>query len=202
MSMKMIKSQAELRALYGHPKSVSVEKVMDHLGPLHAKWIEASRFCMLTTVGPYGTDASPRGDYGPVVKIQDPRTVLIPDWRGNNRLDSLENIVEDGRVSLMFMVSGSNTILRVNGTAELCIDDRILAEFEKAGVRPNSVIIVSIKEAYSQCARAPMRAQLWSRDDSAELPTVGDLLKEATQGNLGGKDYDDEWLPRAQKTMW
>lgn len=202
MSVKTVRSKAELRQLYVQPKGASVQKVMDHLGPLHTKWIEASRFCVLTTIGAHGTDGSPRGDEGPVVKIHDQRTLLMPDWRGNNRLDSLENIVEDGRVSLMFMVSGSNTILLVNGTAVLSNDIEMISHFEKNKARPTCVIVISIKEIYSQCARAPMRAQLWSRDDSADLPTVGDLLKEATRGDLGGKEYDDEWTQRAQTSMW
>ncbi len=200
--MQIIKSKAELRQLYAQPKGASVEKVMDHLGPLHATWIARSRYCVLTTIGAHGTDGSPRGDDGPVVKIHDQRTLLLPDWRGNNRLDSLENILEDGRVSLMFMVAGSNTVLRVNGTAVLSQDKQLLAHFEKAGVNPITVIVISIKEVYSQCARASMRARLWSRDDSADLPSVGDLLKEASDGNLGGAEYDSEWLPRAQKSMW
>ena len=119
----------------------------------------AVRLCVLSTVGPEGTDGSPRGDDGPVVRIADEKTLLMPDWRGNNRADSLRNMVRDGRVSLMFMVPGSNNVVRVNGTAVLSIAKDLLTRFSDKGRRPRSVIVVTIGEIYSQCARALMRAR-------------------------------------------
>lgn len=161
-----------------------------------------SRFCVLSTVGPAGTDGSPRGDDGPVVYELDNRTLAMPDWRGNNRLDSLRNIVGDGRVSLMFMVPGSNTIVRLNGRARLTRDAALRASFERNGRQPATVIVIRIGEIYTQCARAPMRAGLWARDDSAGLPTAGEILAEASDGDMDGAAYDAEWPVRAAGTMW
>lgn len=191
-----------LEALYGSPGAAAIRKVAPQLTPLYRKWIMASRFCVLSTVGEGGTDGSPRGDDGPVVTELDPQTLAMPDWRGNNRLDSLRNIVADGRVSLMFMVPGSNTIVRVNGTAKLTTDDALRARFERNSRLPATIIVIRIAEVYTQCARAPMRAGLWARDDSAGLPTVGEILSEASNGDEGGADYDTTWGARATKTMW
>ncbi|WP_120499522.1 pyridoxamine 5'-phosphate oxidase family protein [Roseovarius sp. EL26] len=200
--MQWIDDLASLEALYGRPGTPALRKVATQLTPLYRKWIMASRFCVLTTVGPDGTDGSPRGDDGPVVAELDAQTLAMPDWRGNNRLDSLRNIVADGRVSLMFMVPGSNTIVRLNGQARLTQDPDLRARFKHKGRLPATVIVIRIGEIYTQCARAPMRAGLWSRDDSGGLPTVGEILAEQTDGEEGGVAYDAEWGPRAAKTMW
>ncbi|SFE01086.1 hypothetical protein SAMN04488523_104211 [Sulfitobacter brevis] len=158
---------------------------------------------MLSTIGPQGTDCSPRGDDGPVVATIDPQTLAMPDWRGNNRLDSLRNIVADGRVSLLFMVAGSHNVVRINGTAYLTDDAEMRTRFEKAGRQPATVILISVAEVYSQCARALMRAGTWSgKDESADLPTAGEILSEVSQGDQGGQAYDAAWGARAAKTMW
>lgn len=171
--------------------------------PLYRKWIMASRLCMLATVGPEGTDDSPRGDDGPVVLELDPGTLALPDWRGNNRIDSLRNIVRDGRVSLMFLVPGSNNVVRVNGSAIVTADPDLLQRFDKAAKLPRTVIVIKINEIYSQCARALMRARTWTSGDESEgLPSVGDILAEQTAGEEGGRAYDEAWAPRAAKTMW
>lgn len=193
---------AALEALYGTPGKASLIKVTDRLTPAYEKWIMRSRFCVLTTVGATGTDGSPRGDDGPVVQIQDAQTLLMPDWRGNNRMDSLRNIVTDGRVSLMFMVPGSNNVIRVNGKAVVSVGPDLLGRFADKGRAPRSVIVVTIVEVYSQCARALMRAKTWtSGDESTGLPSVGDTLAEIETGFDGGA-YDAEWAPRAAKTLW
>jgi PPOX class probable FMN-dependent enzyme len=162
-----------------------------------------SKLCMLTTVGPEGTDDSPRGDDGPVVQELDPGTLAMPDWRGNNRLDSLRNIIHDGRVSLMFLVPGSNNVVRVNGTAQVTADADLRARFEKKGMQPATVIVIAIDEIYSQCARAMLRAGTWKgQDESQGLPSMGEILAEQTDGEEGGKDYDQAWGARAAQTMW
>jgi PPOX class probable FMN-dependent enzyme len=200
--VEAITDLAALEALYGTPGEASLIKVRGHLTPLYAKWIMASRFCVLTTVGPEGTDGSPRGNDGPVVQMPDARTLLMPDWRGNNRIDSLRNILRDGRVSLMFMVPGSANVIRVNGTAILTADEGILARFDRDGTRPRCVIVITLAEVYSQCARALIRSGLWtSGDQSAGLPSVGDLLAEA-KADFDGQDYDATWADRAAGTMW
>ncbi|MEL6808040.1 MAG: pyridoxamine 5'-phosphate oxidase family protein [Pseudomonadota bacterium] len=200
--MEFIETVEGLEALYGTPGAPSLRKVADHLTPLYAKWIERSRFVVLTTVGSGGTDGSPRGDDGPVATALDVRTLAMPDWRGNQRLDSLRNIVEDGRVSLMFMVPGSNTVVRVNGHARLTADAELRARFEQKGRQPATVIVIAVGEVYTQCARAVMRAGLWSRDDAEGLPTPGEILAEVSGGEEGGTAYDDAWPERAARTMW
>jgi PPOX class probable FMN-dependent enzyme len=200
--LSYIEDMETLEALYGVPPSAAISKVARRLTPLYRQWIMTSRLCVLTTVGPEGTDGSPRGDDGPVVRELDPGTLAMPDWRGNNRLDSLRNIVLDGRVSLMFFVPGSNTVVRVNGRARLSADKRLREGFERSGKLPATVIVISISEIYTQCARALMRAGLWSRDDSAGLPSPGQILAEMTDGKEGGLDYDEAWTARALNTLW
>lgn len=200
--MEFIDSVKGLEALYGTPGAASIRKVADQLTPLYARWIARSRFVVLTTVGPAGTDGSPRGDDGPVVTPLDARTLAMPDWRGNQRLDSLRNIVEDGRVSLMFMVPGSNTVVRVNGRARLTADEGLRARFARKGRQPATVIVIRIAEVYTQCARAVLRAGLWSRNDADGLPTPGEILAEVSNGEEGGAAYDAEWPARAARTMW
>ena len=200
--MPMIETIDELEALYGTPGEASLIKVADRLTPLYALWIDRSRFCILSTVGPEGTDASPRGDDGPVVTTDGPKRLLLPDWRGNNRIDSLRNIVRDPRMSLMFMVPGSANVIRVNGRGAVSADPGLLARFERDGARPRTVIVVEVGEVYSQCARAILRARLWAgEDESADLPSVGDLLAEAKRG-FDGAAYDRAWPERAKESMW
>ncbi len=201
--MEFVKDITALEALYGTPGAASIRKVARRLTPLYRKWIMASRLCILSTVGSEGVDGSPRGDEGPVVLELDQGTLALPDWRGNNRLDSLRNIVLDPRVSLLFMVPGSNNVVRVNGNAQLTDDEALRARFEKHGKRPATVIVIEISEIYTQCARALIRARTWSGHDESEgLPTAGEILSEMTSGEEGGAQYDQEWGARAAKTMW
>ena len=199
--MQYLETIEALEALYGQPGEAALTKVTDHLTSSYRRWIEASRFCVLSTVGPEGTDGSPRGDAGPVVAVLDGRRLALPDWRGNQRLDSLRNIVRDGRISLMFMVAGSTTVMRVNGTARVTADDALRARFEKDGNRPATVIVVRIAEVYPQCARAVMRADLWGAGPTPDLPSVGDMLREVKAG-FDGASYDAEWPARAAKSLW
>ena len=201
--MSWITDVADLEALYGAPGEASLVKVANSVTPEYRAWIMASRLCVLSTVGGGGTDGSPRGDDGPVVQVPDPATILIPDWRGNNRVDSLRNIVEDGRVSLMFMVRGSNNVVRVNGTARLSVDASLLGRFSDRGRLPRSVIVIAVGEVYSQCARALLRAEAWSGASEADgLPSVGDILKAQTGGAFDGASYDAAWDARAMQTLW
>ncbi|MEJ8562868.1 pyridoxamine 5'-phosphate oxidase family protein [Yoonia sp. GPGPB17] len=202
MADHVVNDVFELEALYGTPGKASLIKVAPQLTPLYRKWIMASRFCVVSTVGPDGTDGSPRGDDGPVVQELDAQTLLLPDWRGNNRIDTLRNIVNDGRISLMFVVPGSDNVIRVNGTAVVSLAPYLLGRFTQNGRQPRSVVVIKITEVYSQCARALIRARLWSSDDeSAGLPTIGELLAEQEAG-FDGTEYDAEWAGRAAKTMW
>lgn len=201
--MEFINDIAALEALYGTPGAPAMRKVAHRMTPLYRKWIMASRLCVLSTVGPEGVDGSPRGDDGPVVLELDSQTLAMPDWRGNNRLDSLRNIVRDPRVSLMFMVPGSNTVVRLNGTARLTDDGGLRTRFQKQGKRPATVILIKIGEIYTQCARALLRAGIWAgENEAADLPSAGEILAEMTKGQEGGAQYDKDWDARAASTMW
>ncbi|MCP5072101.1 MAG: pyridoxamine 5'-phosphate oxidase family protein [Rhodobacteraceae bacterium] len=203
--MTIVKTIAELEALYGQPKAPSLVKVSDHITPEYRKWIEASPFCGLATVGPEGADASPRGEIGRVVFELDPKTLAMPDRRGNDRIDSLRNIVADGRVALMLLTPGSSTVTRVSGRGEVSVDPDLLARFEMKGRQPRSVIVIHIEEIYFQCARAVMRAGLWKVEawpELEELPTPGQILAAQTDGEVGGAAYDREWPERAEKSLW
>lgn len=200
--MKPIKTVAELEAIYGEPIPASLTKVSPIITPNYRKWIDASRFLILSTVGPEGTDASPRGDDGPVVEIADDTTLLLPDWRGNNRIDSLRNIVRDERISLMFMVPGSNNVVRVNGTAIITDDEATRTRFEKQEKLPRTVIVITVQEIYFQCAKALMRSKLWSSgDESAHVPTAGEFVKEM-KADFDAESYDSGYVEYAKKRMW
>lgn len=199
--MKTITSIDALEALYDAAAPASLTKVVKRITPHYARWINTARFCVLTTVGPEGTDGSPRGDIGPVVRLVDDTTLHLPDWRGNNRIDSLRNIVRDGRVSLMFMVPGSSNVIRINGTAELSIDPDITNSFEQRGKHPKSVIVITVGEAYFQCAKAIMRSELWSGDPATDLPTAGQLIKEQ-QAEFDAQSYDENYTEYAKTRMW
>ena len=200
--MAVIDNIPALEALYDAPMQAALDKVQDHLSPLYKKWIDGSRFLILSTVGPEGTDASPRGDDGPVVKITDPKTILLPDWRGNNRLDSLRNIVRDPRISLLFMVPGCKNVVRVNGKATLSTDPSLLAKFDKSGKAPTCIIIATIDEVYFQCAKALMRSALWaSGDESPNVPTAGEFVRERIEG-FDAQAYDAGYADYAKDRMW
>lgn len=202
--MTIVRSVEELKALYGDCSEAALVKVTPVLTPDYRRMIEASPFVALATVGPEGLDCSPRGDLGGVVRVRDDKTLLLPDWRGNNRVDSLANIVRDPRIALMFLIPGSTTTMRLNGHAVVSVDAALLASFEMDAKHPRSVIVVTIDEVYFQCARAVMRADLWNAEhhvEAAALPTPGQLLKAARQG-FDQEAYDREWPERARKTMW
>jgi PPOX class probable FMN-dependent enzyme len=201
--MTWITTLDDLLAHYGQPAEAATVKVTPHLTPAYRAWIDRSRFCILTTVGPEGTDGSPRGDEGPVVLELDPQTVALPDWHGNNRIDSLRNIVRDGRVSLLFLIPGANNALRMNGSARLTADAALRNRFDRDGKTPRTVIVIRIAEVYSQCARALIRSGLWTGGDQSKgLPSVGEILREITEGRIDGAAYDAAWPARAALTMW
>jgi len=203
--MKIISTVEELSEIYaGGLSQASVAKVTKALTPPYRQMIEASPFMALATVGPEGLDCSPRGDIGGVVRIIDDKTIHLPDWRGNNRVDSLLNIVRDPRLALMFLVPGSNTTMRINGHGVVSNDESLLSSFEMDGKHPRTVVVITIDEVYFQCARALMRSQLWNPEnfvDPASLPTPGMMLKVATE-DFDHETYDREWAGRAAKTMW
>ena len=199
--MEYIDDIAALEALFDDPVPASLTKVTPVITPLYRSWIAASRFCILSTVGTEGTDGSPRGDNGPVVHIADERTLWLPDWRGNNRIDTLRNIVRDGRVSVMFLVPGSNNVIRVNGRARLTTDAGVTGQFERGGKHPKLVIVIAAEELYYQCAKAVIRSGLWSRDDAEGLPTAGQFAKEMVP-EFDAEGYDSGYAEYARGRLW
>lgn len=203
--MHTIETIEQLEALYGQPAETSLVKETRHIIPEYARFIEASPFVALATSGPEGLDCSPRGDEPGFVRIHDERTLMLPDRRGNNRVDSLRNVVGDPRVGLLFMVPGSGNTLRVNGTAKLSVDPDLLASFAVEGKPPRSVMVITTEAVYFQCSRAIVRSNVWSAEaqvDPKSLPTPGDVLKAVTSGLFDGAAYDAEWPERAKKSLW
>ncbi len=202
--MKTIATIEELHALYGAPAQAALAKVTPRLTANYRRMVEASPFVALATSGPEGLDCSPRGDAGQVVYIENDTTLLLPDWRGNNRVDSLSNIVRDPRLALLFLIPGSSNALRINGRGVVAVEPALLTRFTMQGKHPRSVIIITINEVYFQCARAIMRAGLWdetARVDPATLPTAGQMIQTALP-DFNGDAYDQAWPDRAKDSMW
>ena len=203
--MSVIRSLEELEALYGQPVEASTVKEVDWITPHYRRLIEASPFFVLATSGPEGLDCSPRGDLPGFMRIADERTLMFPDRRGNNRVDSLRNIVRDPRAALLFLIPGSGTTLRANGRAHLDTDPALLASFAVEGKAPRSVVVFRVESIYFQCARAVLRAGLWdpeSRVPPESLPSPGRILAALSAERVGGNGYDREWPERARNSMW
>ncbi len=205
MAMAVIKSVEQLEAIYGHPGETSTVKVADRVTPSYRVLIEKSPFAALATSGPEGLDCSPRGDVPGFVRVHDEKTLMMPDRRGNNRIDSLRNIVRDPRVALLFLIPGCGNTLRVNGRAYVSDDPELLASFRMEGKAPRTVIVLTVEEIYFQCARAIVRSDLWNPDrrvDPKSLPTPGQILAEMSENRIGGEEYDRAWPERARQSMW
>ena len=204
--MTEISSLEALEAIYNTaPAPASLVKVADHITPDYRALIEASPFVALATIGPEGLDCSPRGDRPGFVRIADPKTLILPDRRGNNRIDSLRNVVRDPRVALLFLIPGSGTTFRVNGRAVISADPMLLDSFMIDGKAPRTAMVITVEEAYFQCARAIVRSGLWKAEshvDPGSIPSPGAMLAAVTAGEVGGEAYDREWPERAAKTMW
>lgn len=200
---EFIEDEAALAALYGTPRPAAVTKVTPVVTPHYRAWIEASPFCAIASVGPEGLDCSPRGDRGPVARVLDERTLAIPDRRGNDRIDTLRNIVRDPRVAVMFLIPGSGTVMRVNGRAGVTADEALRAPFAVDGTLPRTVVVVTVEAVYFQCAKSVVRSALWSggHAEAANLPSVGTML-EALEGVADGAAYDAQWPERAARTLW
>ena len=202
----IIKTIDELEAIYGTSFTpASVMKEVDRITPEYAALIEASPFVTVATCGPDGLDCSPRGDGRGFVRIVDQRTLVLPDRRGNNRIDSLRNIVGDPRVALLFLIPGSGTTFRVNGRARISVDPDLLASFAVDGQQPRTALLISVETAYFQCARAIVRSHLWDpafHVEPGSIPSPGTVLAALTSGREGGQAYDEDWAKRAPKTLW
>jgi PPOX class probable FMN-dependent enzyme len=201
----LITDEATLSALYGEPSPGAVMKEVDHVHPHYRAFIEAAPFMAMATSGPGGLDVTPRGDPPGFVEVSDDKTLLIPDRRGNNRADSLRNLIHDPRIALLFLIPGVGETLRVNGRAVISIDPELLARFPAQGKLPRSVIVVRVESVYFQCPKAIVRSDLWNpekRISRSALPSTGTILADISRGQVGGPEYDKAYPQRLKETIY
>ncbi len=199
-----VTSDAELDRHYGQPVKVALIKEIDHLSPHYQAFVEKAPFVMIATVGDGGLDCSPRGDPPGFVRVHDEKTLLLPDRRGNNRLDTLRNLVHDPRVSLLFLVPGVGETLRINGRASIVTEPRIRASFTIQGKVPASVLEVTIDRIYFQCQKALLRSKLWSPEaqiEGKDLPSTGQML-QALATDFDGDTYDQNAPQHLKESMY
>lgn len=200
----LIETPEQLAALYGPVLPAAAAKVMDHVAEPYRAFIEAAPFAVLASVGPGGVDVSPRGDPAGFVAVESPRTLLLPDRRGNNRLDALRNILADPRVSLLFVIPGANETVRVAGRAEIRADAALRARFAMDGKLPATVLRIHVEKVYYQCAKALARSRLWAPEslrDRAELPSVGEMIAAASAAPIDAVATDAAYRTR-QETLY
>ena len=194
-----------LEAIYGEPLPQSLVKEIDYISDHYRSFIEKSPFMVLASVAEEGLDCSPRGDPAGFVRVVDEKRVMIPDRRGNNRIDTLRNIVRDPRVSLLFLVPGVGETLRINGRAEISVDPKLCASFDMNGKTPRSVIIITADRVYFQCQKALARSRLWdpkAQVERKELPTAGKILQSLSRDEFDGEAYDRNYPERLKKTIY
>lgn len=204
-SENFVTTEEELERLYGPPKERALLKQMDRLDEHARSFIRASPFLLLATCGPSGADCSPRGDAPGFVEVADDETLLVPDRRGNNRIDSLRNIVKNPDVGLLFLVPGADETFRVNGKARLSVDPGLLRRFDVRGRAPKTVLVVRVEEAFMQCSRALIRSDLWNPDrfaGSRTLPSAGVMLAAHTGGRVDAAEYDARAAEEVPKTLY
>jgi uncharacterized protein len=201
----LVTSIEQLERIYGEPYGPSIAKEVDRITANYRAFIEAAPFFALASGGPDGFDCSPRGDAPGFVRVADEKTLLIPDRRGNNRIDTLRNILHDPRVALLFLIPGCGETIRVNGRAKISIDPALAQTFVFDGKVPRAVIIVAVDRIYYQCAKAIVRSKLWDASrhvDRKTLPTAGTILAEITGGKLGGPEHDRAAPERMKATIY
>lgn len=194
-----------LTALFGPVGEASIAKEIDHIDANYRALIEASPFVALATSGPDGLDCSPRGDPAGFIEVLDAKTLVLPERRGNNRIDSLRNIVADPRVALLFLIPGVAETLRVNGRARISADPQLLARHAVDGRAPRVALVITVETVFFQCSRAVVRADLWNPDKRvprAALPTAGQILAGVSGARIGGADYDRDLPARVKDTLY
>jgi PPOX class probable FMN-dependent enzyme len=205
MDDHVVTTTEELEALYGEPFGPSVVKEIDHVNVHYRAFIEAAPFFALATNGPDGLDCSPRGDAPGFVRVLDDRTLLVPDRRGNNRIDSLRNIVADPRVALLFLIPGVGETLRVIGRARISTDPALTESFIVNGKAPRTVLVVAVERVFYQCTKAIVRSKLWDAATQIErtsLPSAGTILAEISGGKIGGPEHDRGQPERIKATLY
>jgi uncharacterized protein len=201
----LVTSIEALERIYGQPYGPSIAKETDRITAHYRAFIEAAPFFALATVGPDGLNCSPRGDAPGFVRVHDEKTLLIPDRLGNNRIDSLRNILEDPRVALLFLIPGCGETIRVVGRAAISIDPALAQSFLVNGKTPRAVLVVSVEHIFYQCAKAIVRSKLWDASrqvDRKTLPSNGMILAELTGGKLGGEAHDRAAPERLKATLY
>jgi PPOX class probable FMN-dependent enzyme len=196
---------ATLERLYGLPSGPAVEKELDYIHPHYRTLIAASPFVVLATCGPEGMDASPRGDPAGFVAVEDEKTLLLPDRRGNNRIDSMRNIIANPHVALLFLIPGIGETLRVNGRASISTAPALLERFIMGDKVPRSVIVVRVDTVFFQCSKAIVRSKLWDAGrhiDRKSLPSTGAILSDLSQSRIVAKDYDEGLAERLKTTLY
>lgn len=197
-----VRDLAALERLFGPVGEASLRKEVPRLHPVYQRWIAVSPFAVLATSGPDGLDASPRGDPAPLVTVVDDHTLWLPERRGNNRIDSLRNLLHDPRVALLFLVPGVGETLRVNGRARILTTPALLQRLAMNGAEPRCVIEIRIESVYFQCARALQRSRLWAPPEPVEVPTAGQILAALTSDDIDGQAYDRELPQRQRSTLY
>ena len=201
----LVSTVEQLEALYDKPYGPAIAKEIDHVNAHYRAFIEAAPFFAMATNGADGLDCTPRGDPPGFVRVADEKTLLIPDRRGNNRIDSLRNLLHDPRISLMFMIPGCGEVIRINGRAAISVDPGLCRSFVFNDKVPQSVLIVTVERVYYQCAKAIMRSRLWDAStlvDRKSLPSAGTILAGITKGTLGGPEHDRTAPERLQATIY
>jgi uncharacterized protein len=201
----LVTSVEQLERVYGEPYGPSIAKEADRITAHYRAFIEAAPFFALASVGPDGMDCSPRGDPAGFVRVHDERTLLIPDRQGNNRIDTLRNILVDPRVALLFLIPGCGETIRVNGRASISVDPALAQTFVMNGKTPRAVIVVTVDRIYFQCAKAIVRSKLWDASrhvDRKSLPSAGTILADLTGGKIGGEAHDRAAPERLKATLY
>jgi uncharacterized protein len=205
-SNHVISTLAQLEAVY--PEEVyppAKVKETNRITAAYRALIEASPFFALATSGPDGLDCSPRGDPKGFVRILDDKTIAVPDRRGNNRIDSLRNLLNDPRVALLFLIPGVSETLRIAGRATISTDPELCASFTMQGKAPRTVLVIAVDQVFFQCAKAIVRSKLWDPSmhvERATLPTAGKILAEISGGKMGGDEHDRIAPERMKATIY
>jgi PPOX class probable FMN-dependent enzyme len=201
----LVTTAEELEAIYGEPNPNSLIKEIDHISDHYRAFIEAAPFVVMATSGPGGLDCTPRGDPPGFVRVHDRHTLLLPDRRGNNRMDSLRNLVADPRIALLFLIPGVGETLRVNGRARISVDPALCQSFVMEGKPPRSVIIVTAERVYYQCPKALVRSHLWDparQIDRKRLPSSGEILAALRPGEVDAAAHDRAYPQRLKETIY
>ena len=201
----MLTTIEQLEALYGQPHERALRKEISYVNEDYRAFIEVVPFAVLATAGPGGLDCSPRGDAPGFVRVVDERTLALPDRIGNNRLDSLRNIIVEPRLALLFIIPGVDESLRVNGRGRISADPDLLDSFAVAGKLPRTVLLIDIDSVYFHCSKALVRSQLWNPTHHVErsrLPSAGQIHRRINGADFDAATYDRELAERVRTTLY